>query len=131
MPHVSKIKLNYKSEQKLIENLELILMKINKLEKMNVFLTALLTPTEKLMLAKRMAVVVLLKEGLSESDIANCLHVTRVTVSRLQLFLEARGEGYEIALKVLENEKLLKEFKTGLLKLTKYSVKAAGGYVTG
>lgn len=129
MPHVSKIKLNDKSQKALIKNLELILTKINKSENMKYFLEALLTPTEKLMLAKRIAIVVLLKEGFSESDIANALHVTRETVSRMQYFFEARGQGYEIALKVLEKEKVIKEFRKVLLTLVKYSLRAAGGYV--
>lgn len=129
MPHVSRIKLDKKAERNLIKNLSLILAKIKKEEEMNIFLISLLTPTERLMLAKRIAIIILLKEGVSESHIASALHVTRVTVSRLQFFWEARGEGYGIALKILENEKLMKEFRDGLLKLVAYSIRAAGGYV--
>ena len=129
MPHVSKIKLNNKNQEALINNLELILTKINKSDDMKYFLASLLTPTEKLMFAKRIAIVILLKEGVSESNISNVLHVTRVTVSRLQYFIEARGQGYEVALKILEKEKLMKEFRKVLLALVKYSARAAGGYV--
>ena len=129
MPHVSKIKLNNKNQEALIKNLEVILTKINKSDDMEYFLTSLLTPTEKLMLAKRIAIVILLKEGVSESNISNALHVTRVTVSRMQYFFEARGQGYEIAIKILEKEKLTKELRKVLLALVKYSARAAGGYV--
>lgn len=129
MPHVSRVRLDKKAERNLTKNLSLILAKIKKEDEMNSFLISLLTPTERLMLAKRIAIIVLLKEGVPESHIASALHVTRVTVSRLQFFWEARGEGYGIALKVLENEKLMKEFKDVLLKLVAYSIRAAGGYV--
>ena len=129
MPHISRIKLDKKAERNLVENLSLILTKIKKQDEMDSFLISLLTPTERLMLAKRIAIIILLKEDVPESHIASTLHVTRVTVSRLQFFWEARGQGYEIALKVLENEKLMKEFKDGLLKLVAYSIRAAGGYV--
>ena len=129
MPHVSKIKLNNKNQEALIKNLEVILTKINKSDDMEYFLTSLLTTTEKLMLAKRIAIVILLKEGVSESNISNALHVTRVTVSRMQYFFESRGQGYEIAIKILEKEKLTKEFRKVLLVLVKYSARAAGGYV--
>ncbi len=96
---------------------------------MHDFLLALLTPTERLMLAKRLAIIILIKEGLPESTIANTLHVTRVTVSRMQLFFEARGQGYEIALKKLDEEKALQEIKSLLIKLAAYTVRAAGGRV--
>lgn len=129
MPHVSKIPLTYKAEKQLIETLNIVLTKISKSDDMQMFLLSLLTPTERIMLAKRLAIIVLIKEGLSESQIASSLHVTRITVSRMQLFLEARGQGYEIALKKLDEEKMLKEFKKLLLSLTKYSIRAAGGYV--
>ncbi len=129
MPHVSKIKLDRKIEENLIKNLGLVLTKIKKQDQMDNFLISLLTSTERLMLAKRVAIIILLKEGVPESHIASTLHVTRVTVSRLQYFWEARGKGYEIALKVLSNEKLMKEFKQTLLKLVAYSIRAAGGYV--
>lgn len=129
MPHVSKIKLNNKNQKALINNFELILTKISKSDDMRYFLASLLTPTEKLMFAKRIAIVILLKEGVSESNISNALHVTRVTVSRMQYFVESRGQGYEVALKVLEKEKLMKEFKKVLLALANYSARAAGGYV--
>lgn len=129
MPHVSRIKLEGKTEQALIRNLELILSKISKEEDMTDFLTSLLTPTEKLMLAKRIAIIILLKEGISESHIASFLHVTRVTVSRLRFFFEAHGKGYNIALKVLASQKLMKELRNTLLRLVKYSVRASRGYV--
>ena len=129
MPHISRIKLDKKAERNLVENLSLILTKIKKQDEMDSFLISLLTSTERLMLAKRIAIIILLKEDVPESHIASTLHVTRVTVSRLQFFWEARGQGYEIALKVLGNEKLMKEFKDGLLKLVAYSIRAAGGYV--
>ncbi len=81
------------------------------------------------MLAKRLAVVVLLKEGLTQSEISRALNLTRVTVNKMELLLETRKEGYNIALRILAEEKLLAEFKDILVKLTKYSIRAAGGYV--
>lgn len=129
MPQVSRIKLNRKTEEKLVNILKLILTKIGKSSDMDSFITSFLTPTERLMLAKRIAVAVMLKENLSDSQIAASLHVTRVTVSRMRFFLEARGEGYEAAFRVLENEKIMKELKSFLSRLAVYSVRAAGGYV--
>jgi len=129
MPQVSKIKLDKKTEEKLVTTFKLILTKINRYPKMDSFITTLLTPTERLMLAKRIAIIILLRENLSDSQIAVALHVTRVTVSRMRFFVEARGEGYEVVFQVLENEKLMKELKSLLSKLAKYTINAAGGRI--
>jgi len=129
MPHVSRIQLNKRVEEKLIDSLEIVLTKASKKDEMNKFLFSLMTHTEKLMLAKRLAVVVLLKEGLTQSEISRALNLTRVTVNKMELLLETRKEGYNIALRILAEEKLLAEFKDILVKLTKYSIRAAGGYV--
>ena len=129
MPQVSRIKLDKKAEKQLIDTLELIFSKVSKKDEMNSFLSSLLTPTEKLMLAKRIAVVVLLNEGLNDSQIASSLNITRITVSKMRYFIEARGDGYKIVHKVLRNENLLKEFKNVLVKLVNYTVRASAGYV--
>ena len=129
MPHVSRIKLNKQVEDKLIDSLETVLTKASKKDEMNKFLFSLMTHTEKLMLAKRLAVVILLKEGLSQSEISRALNITRVTVNKMELLFETRREGYTIALRILMEEKLLADFKEVLVKLAKYSIRATGGYV--
>lgn len=127
MPHISRYPLGPGAEKELIRTLEIVLTKLTKEDDMDQFLLALLSPTERLMLAKRLAMIVLLRQGLPESSIAEVLHVTRNTVSKIQLFLEARGQGYEVGLKVLENEKVMTELEGLLMKLARYSARAAGG----
>ena len=129
MPHVSRNKLGSSTENTLTHNLNTVFTHIGKGDEMLSFLDALLTPTEKVMLAKRLAIIVLLEEGLPESHIASLLHVTRITVSRMQLYYEARGQGFKIALQKLAEQKQLESFKKYLLSLAKYSIKAAGGRV--
>ncbi|HSW47680.1 MAG TPA: Trp family transcriptional regulator [Candidatus Saccharimonadales bacterium] len=129
MPHVSRNKLSFQTEQQLTDTLDLVLSKLTRKESVKDFLLSLLTPTERIMLAKRLAIIILIKEGIPQSQISQTLHVTRITVSRLELFLEARGKGYELALEVLKDEEALKEFKSMLLKLVGYTARAAGGRV--
>ena len=129
MPHVSKKRLDKRQEKELIRNFELVLTKISNDSQMHDFLGSLLTPTEKVMLAKRLAIVVLLKEEIPQASVVSALNVTQATVSRMQLFLESRGGGYEIALNKLAKEKAFVEFKKLLLKIAGYSIRAAGGYV--
>lgn len=119
MPQVSKIKLNKKTEKQLIESLNLVLSSISKKEDMLLFANSLLTDTEKLMLAKRLAVVALIQEDLNDSQIANSLKTTRMTVSKLRYYFEGRGrKGYEIALSKIKRDKNLQEFKKILSSLS-------------
>ena len=129
MPHVSRNRLAKKTEKELIRTLNFVFTKIKNADDMLAFSTALLTDTEKLMLAKRLAIVVLLEKGFPDSQIAETLHVTRITVSKMRYFYEARGEGFKLALKKLEEQKQLKSFENLLISLAKYSIRAAGGYV--
>lgn len=129
MPHLSKSSLDIKTEKEILKALEIILARITKAEEMKFFLLSLLTPTERLMLAKRLMVTVLLKENVPDQEIANMLHVTRSTVYKFKLLLESRGQGYNIAFKVLDDEKLKEEIKESLIKFTKYSIRAAGGQI--
>ncbi len=129
MPLVSKNKLPKRTETELLKNLNLVLTKIQSSDDMVVFLEALLTDTEKLMLAKRIAVIVLLEEGLPDSQIASILHLTRMTVLKMRYFYESRGRGLKIAVKKLDEQNQLENFKKFLISLTRYSVRAGGGRV--
>lgn len=130
MTHVSRNKLEPKEEDELKEVLNLVLASISKRDEMLKFINSLLTDTEKLMLAKRLAMIVLIKEGKSDSDISNALHVTRITVTKFKYFYEARArEGYDIAINKIENDKVLQGVKRFLLALADYSIRAAGGSI--
>lgn len=129
MPHVSRHKLSPKIEAELYEKLTSVLTAINKQSDTELFLSALLTNTEKVMLAKRLAIIVLVEEGLTDSEIAQTLHITRITIAKMRYFYEARGEGYKIAIRELEKQKKLQDFKKLLLSIARYSVRAAGGRV--
>ena len=129
MPHVSRIKLSKNTEEELLKNLNLALSSINDSSEMISFLNSLLTPTERIMIAKRLATIILIEENLSDSDIADTLHLTRITVAKMRLFYEARGQGFKIALKKLKEHKRFEEFKEVLLSLAHDIAKASGGRV--
>lgn len=129
MPHVSRNKLEKKTEEQLIHNLTAALSHIEQHTDMLTFLSALLTDTEKLMLAKRLAIIILLEEGLPDAHIATALHVTRITVAKMRYFYEARGEGFVIALQTLKKLEQFATLKKSLIALVNYSARAAGGYV--
>lgn len=130
MPQVSRNKLEPREEDELKEVLNLVLASISRRDEMLKFINSLLTDTEKLMLAKRLAMIVMIKEGLGDTAISDALHVTRITVTKFRYFYEARArEGYDIAINKIENDKFLQGVKRVILALADYGVKAAGGYV--
>ena len=130
MPQVSRNKLEPREEQELKEALNLVLAGISKRDEMIKFINSLLTDTEKLMLAKRLAIIVLIKEDLKDSEISKSLNVTEMTVSKFRYFYEARAkEGYDIALHKIENDRFLQGVKRVILALADYGIRAAGGYV--
>lgn len=129
MPQVSQNKLDKKQEQELLKTFHLILAHISRVEDMQQFLLSFLTPTEQVMLAKRLAVVLMLKQGNSDTEISQALHITRMTVSKLRYLVEARPESFDITNRVLQNEELRLAIKQILLDLGSYAARAAGGRV--
>lgn len=129
MPHVSQNKLPGKIEDEIIKNLNLALTFIRSGEEMISFLGALFSSTEKIMLAKRLAMIILIEDGMSDSQIADLLHLTPITVAKMRLFYEARGQGFRIALKKLEEQKRLRDFKDTILSLVEFVGKSGTGHV--
>ena len=129
MPHVSRHQLNKKAEEEIINNLNAAFTFINSGQDMINFINSLLSPTERVMIAKRLAMIILIESGMNDSEISNLLHVTNGTVAKMRLFYEARGNGFRIALKKLEEQKRLKAFKDTLLEMVEFIGKAGTGHV--
>ncbi|PIZ97435.1 MAG: hypothetical protein COX78_04550 [Candidatus Levybacteria bacterium CG_4_10_14_0_2_um_filter_35_8] len=129
MPQVSKIRLDKKTEEELIKKLEMALAKIGSTQEMSSFLDSLLTKNEKIMVAKRLVVAILIQENYTDSQISRVLNLTRITVAKARLFYELRSGDLKIGIKKLEAEQNFEEFKKMLIALANYSIRAAGGYV--
>ncbi len=127
MPHVSRKKLSPKILDQLIDSLLFVLTDIKDKKEMGEFLNSFLSQTEKVMLAKRLAIVFLLEEKIEETKIADTLNVTQPTVSRMRLWHEAHGAGYQWAITKIRKQKLLEEIKKIALQLAAYAIRAAGG----
>lgn len=129
MPHLSRHPLSIKIEQEIIENLNLILSSITKAQEMLSFMGSLLTHTEKVMIAKRIAMIALIEQNFKDSEISKLLNVTEPTVAKFRIFYEARPEGFKVALKKLEEQKRLKAFKDALLELADFVAKSGSGHI--
>jgi len=125
MPHVSRRRLPKKTLEKILDSLILVFSRTGKKKEMAELMDALLSETERLMLAKRIAVIFLLSEGVKEGSIADALNVTPFTVSRLKLWYETKGFGYRVAIKELKKQKDIEFLKDLALKLTASFIKSA------
>ena len=102
MPHVSSKKLKKEHLQKLYNEFSNALEKSARKSWSKFFLRDFLTRTEKIMLAKRFAVIYLLSEGIPHSYIAESLGMSPATIARMSLKYEI-GK-YSSILKVAKRE---------------------------
>lgn len=85
MPHVSSKRLKKENLQKLYSEFSEVLEKSARRSWVKLFLNDFLTRTEKIMLAKRFAVIYLLSNNLPPSYISEALHMSPATISRMSL----------------------------------------------
>lgn len=91
MPHISKIKLKKDHSDKLYFELLRTFERSFKQGKTKPVFDQFLTDTEKLMFAKRLAIIALLSRGASSVDIAKFLSVSPSTVEKMTLKFEHRN----------------------------------------
>lgn len=88
MPHVSKRKLNQKTFDRIFKKLVTVLEHAQNKKKFVSVLDELLTKTEKIMLSKRLATVLLLFGDTPQHRIAEALIISPTTVSKIALRVE-------------------------------------------
>ena len=87
-------KLSPEMQKEITDSLVRIMTKIKDGALLQKFLDDLLTPAEKLMLAKRLMVAVLLQRGYSCGAVCRALKLSRGTVFLIQRELARGGDGY-------------------------------------
>lgn len=123
MPHVSRRKLEGDT-QKLIDSALVWTFSRLKGNEVNIIFNCLLTPTERLMLAKRLGMLYLLKEDKEESVIAETLKTTHQTVYRIKLQHQlTSAEESKFIFKKLTNWEEFTVFKNAMQKLALYALK--------
>lgn len=107
MAQVSRNILSKKVEQRIYEIFVEVIASVDKPEEIEYFLNDLLSPTEKVMLGKRLAIAYLLLKSYDQRSICNILKVSLSTVSRVSNNLQIKGQGYKgVINKVFAKEKL-------------------------
>ena len=102
MPHISSKKLKKEHLQKLYDEFSAALEKSAKKSWVKFFLNDFLTRTEKIMLAKRFAVIYLISQEVPSSYISEALCMSPATIARMSLKYDI-GK-YHSILKTITNE---------------------------
>lgn len=72
-----------------------------------ILLEDLLSPTEKLMLAKRLSIALLLTKGYNQRAVSNILNVGLETINRVSRSMQKGAGGYaQVTRAIIQNEKL-------------------------
>jgi len=126
MAQVSRYPLSQKVYERIFEILFESILKIKNKEEAEEFLGEFLSPTEKIMLAKRISIAVLLAKNYDYRQIIKTLHVSFPTIAGVSGSVKYAGGGYR---KVVE--KLLKEEKIKNILLSVVEGVATVGAVGG
>lgn len=106
MSQISRYPIHKSVEKRMFEIFRTTISHLKHSEDIEDFLHDFLSPVEKIMLAKRLAIAVLLAKGYAYSSIGNILRVTPGTISGVSLSLKYSGRGYKkMVEKILSDEK--------------------------
>lgn len=117
MSQISRRKMNESVEQKVFSLFSEVLVNLNKKEEIESFITDLLSPTERTMLAKRLSIALLLSRGYNYEEICNILKVSTETIGRIALWSKRGGQGFDIAISKITTKEKRQEFLLDLEKL--------------
>ena len=130
MTPISRNKLSTDAQVKVEGILISELCKATLPDKLESLINALLSPSEKLMIAKRMAVFVMVENKVPDTHIAKALNLTTVTVAKLRYSYLLSKEKKEPIVETVQNPKLWEILKPILKKiLVEYAIPAAGGRI--
>lgn len=122
MTKVSKRILNKELEKYIFELFIKTIVEMKDAELTQNYFDDLLSPTERIMLIKRLAIAILLTKGYTYDKIDETLKVSRSTIMTVSYFLKNGKSGYQqVVNKILEAEKreeLLDKIEEILIRLS-------------
>ncbi|HCM82288.1 MAG: hypothetical protein UV63_C0006G0027 [Microgenomates group bacterium GW2011_GWC1_43_11] len=101
MAQISKYRLRKEIEERMYEVFLDSISMVQNRNHVSKLINDLLSPTEKIMLAKRLSIALLLMKQYQYRSIAQLLHVSYGTVNRVGRMLESGNGGYVMVLSVL------------------------------
>ena len=107
MTKISKYPIDKDVEKRMIEIFDKTISRLKSKEEIEEFFQDFISPVEKIMLAKRLSIAVLLGKGYKYPTIAQILRVTPSTIASVSLKLKYAGKGYQkMVAKILRDEKI-------------------------
>jgi len=101
---ISKNPLPKHLETQMLSLFRLALVNIDSEKTAAELLDDLLSPTEKIMLGKRLSIAFLLDQGCDQRTIHTILHVSVTTVNNVNYWLQQKGNGYRRAIRMIRRE---------------------------
>lgn len=107
MAQISRHKLNPQKNDQIINNFVSTLRELSTDEKAYEFLSSLFTPTEIVMLSKRLSAAYLLRKGNTQRQVAATLHLSPATVNHVnQMFKDQSTELQKILDKLIKRQNI-------------------------
>ena len=97
MTQVSRFMLRPEVWEKIFDLFTDTFLRIKDKKRLNNFFDNFFSPTEKIMLSKRLAIAVLLAKGNDYASIKNTIRVTDGTISKVNLLLKSNRAGLRLA----------------------------------
>lgn len=118
MSQISRYPISKQIADRIFEIFLNALVNIKSKEEANEFISDLLTPTEKIMLAKRLAVAFLLEKNYDYRTIQGLIRVSTGTIASVNLSLHHGNTGYKkLISKIIKEEKISGIFETAIIKI--------------
>ena len=110
MTQISKYPISKKVEERIFEIFFKTIVNLKSFSDVSDFLEDFLTPTEKMMLAKRLAVALLLPKGYDYREIRKTLKVGFPMIANVNIWLRYKGKGYQKVIEQILREEKIDEF---------------------
>ncbi|KKR32881.1 MAG: TrpR like protein, YerC/YecD [Candidatus Gottesmanbacteria bacterium GW2011_GWC2_39_8] len=110
MTQVSRYPLSKDIEKRVFEIFLDAVAGVQTSEEVNIFIEDLLSPTERVMLSKRLSIAFLLNKGYEQRLICQILRVSLGTVNKVNSSLKAKGEGYTRVIEKIKGKEKLEDF---------------------
>lgn len=118
MSQISKYPISKEIADRIFEVFLKTFVEIKSREDADQFISDLLTPTEKVMLAKRLAIAFLLEKGYDYRTIQKIIRVSAPTITSVNIVRQYGSEGYrKLVSKIIKEEKLIEFFENAVSKL--------------
>lgn len=107
MTQISRYPVNSTVNKQILQLFRNAISSLKQSDEIDDFLEDFLSPVEKIMLAKRLAIAVMLAKGYDYQSIKAILHVTPSTIASVSIRLKYAGKGYKKTVeKMLQEEKI-------------------------